>query len=395
MNSHDLIILGAGAAGLLCASEAAGRGLRVLVLEQGRRPAPKILVSGGGRCNFTNLNATPGNYVTSNPDFVVTALSQFSPRDFLKLVKDRAIPYHEKKDGQLFCDKSAKAILDLLVERAGEKGVVTLLSQKIEEVKKDGGVFIVRSNGETHSSSRLVVATGGLSWPQLGASDLGYQIATRFGHKIMETRPALVGLSFSPEEAERFKDLSGIHLKVGASCGEWNLEEDLMIAHKGLTGPVMLNASLYWEPGQEILVNWVPEYNVEKTFWQLMKDKAEGGRGKFRVWLSKRIPKRLADRLAWHAGARGAWATLPDDKLKNLARFIHAYRFTPDGTFGYGMAEVTRGGVDTRDISPRTMESLKVPGLYFIGEVLDVTGQLGGFNFQWAWASGYAAGQSL
>ncbi len=395
MKPYDVIILGGGAAGLMCAREAAARGRKVLVLEQNPKPAPKILVSGGGRCNFTNLHATPANYVTTNPSFVPAVFSRFTPKDFIALVQSRSIPYHEKKDGQLFCDKSAKDIIELLVTRAGEKGVQILLGQKVGEITHSEDSFIIRSSEEIFSAQRLVVATGGLSWPQLGASDLGFKIANQFGLKIIKPSPALVGLAFPEREMDRFKDLAGIHLRVGVSCGDWNLVEDLMITHKGLSGPVMLNASLYWNPGQEITVNWVPEFTVESTYDQLKKDRAAGGRGKFRVWFSERIPRRLAERIAWNAEARGAWSALSDERLLALARDIHAYRFIPAGTFGYRMAEVMKGGVDTREISRETMEAKKVPGLFFIGEVLDVTGQLGGFNFQWAWASGFVAGQAV
>jgi predicted Rossmann fold flavoprotein len=395
MNSYDVLILGGGAAGLMCAAEAAGQGRKVLVLEQSQKAAPKILVSGGGRCNFTNLHATPANYVSSNPAFVHHAFAKFTPKDFIALVESASIPYHEKKDGQLFCDNSAKAIIDLLVTRAQDKGVQMLLGQKVEEFSHAEGVFTVQAHGQSYSAPKLVVATGGLSWPQLGATDLGYRIAQRFDLKILEPSPALAGLTFPEREMERFKDLAGVHLRVGVSCGDWNLVEDLMITHQGLSGPVMLNASLYWEPGREITVNWIPEFTVESTFEKLKQDKAAGGRGKFRVWFSERIPRRLAERIAWNAEARGAWSALSDERLMALAQDIHAYRFTPSGTFGYRMAEVTRGGVDTREISRETMEAKKVPGLFFIGEVLDVTGQLGGFNFQWAWASGWAAGQAV
>lgn len=395
MKPYDVIILGGGAAGLMCAREAAARGRKVLVLEQNSKPAPKILVSGGGRCNFTNIHATPANYVTTNPDFVRSALARFTPKDFIALVQERSIPFHEKKDGQLFCDKSAKDIIELLVTRAKEKGVEILLGQKVGEITHSEGSFTVHSGDEIFTAPRLVVATGGLSWPQLGASDLGFKIARQFGLKVIDPSPALVGLTFPEREMARFKDLAGVHLRVGVSCGDWNLVEDLMITHKGLSGPVMLNASLYWKPGQEITVNWVPELTVESTYKQLKKDKAEGGRGKFRVWFSERIPRRLAERIAWNAEARGSWAALSDERLMALAQDIHAYRFVPAGTFGYRMAEVMKGGVDTREVSSKTMEARKVPGLFFIGEVLDVTGQLGGFNFQWAWASGYVAGQTV
>jgi len=395
VKTFGVVILGGGAAGLMCACEAGARGRKVLVLEQNQKPAPKILVSGGGRCNFTNLHVEASNYVTDNPGFVKAALSRFTPKDFIALVQDRSIPFHEKKDGQLFCDKSAKAIIELLVGRARNRGVEILLGQKVGEVAHSDGFFTVHTQGEAYKTPRLVVATGGLSWPQLGASDLGFKIARQFGLKVIEPSPALVGLAFPEREMERFKDLAGIHLTVGVTCGSWNSVDDIMITHKGLSGPVMLNASLYWKPGLEVVVNWIPEFTVEQTFQQLKKDKVEGGRGKFRVWLPTRLPKRLADRIAWNAGARGAWAALPDEVLLGLAKGLHAYRFVPAETFGYRQAEVTRGGVDTREVSPTTLESLKVPGLYFIGEVLDVTGQLGGFNFQWAWASGWACGQAV
>jgi predicted Rossmann fold flavoprotein len=395
MNTYDVIILGGGAAGLMCAAEAAVRGRKVLVLEQSRRPSPKILVSGGGRCNFTNIYVKPSNYISSNPGFVNTALSGFKPKNFIALVKEHRISYHEKKDGQLFCNKSAKDIIDLLVTRAETSGTKLLLNQKIEKVTHSGETFTVKTNDASYTASRLVVATGGLSWPQLGATDLGFQIANQFGLKIIEPSPALVGLNFQPREMSRFKDLAGIHLRVGVSCDKWNMEEDIMITHKGLSGPVILNASLVWEPGQEIIINWVPEFTAESTYRQLKKDKTAGGRGEFRRWFSERIPRRLADRIAWNAEARGSWAELSEERLLALATDIHAYRFVPAETFGYRMAEVMKGGVDTREFSPQTMECLKVPGLFFIGEVLDVTGQLGGFNFQWAWSSGWAAGQAL
>ena len=379
----------------MCAAEAAARGRKVLVFEQGQKPGPKILVSGGGRCNFTNIYAKPSNYYSSNPDFVKEALSGFKPKNFIAIVKERHISYHEKKDGQLFCDKSAKNIIELLVERAEVSGVKLLLNQKVQQVVHNNGNFTVKTETETYQANKLVVATGGLSWPQLGATDLGFQIAKQFGLKIIEPSPALVGLLFPPQEMTRFKDLAGIHLRVGVTCRSWHMEEDIMITHKGLSGPVILNASLVWEPGQEIIINWIPELTVESTYRQLKKDKAAGGRGEFRVWFSERIPRRLAERIAWNAEARGSWADLSDERLLALSNNIHAYRFIPADTFGYRMAEVMKGGVDTREFSAKTMECLKIPGLFFIGEVLDVTGQLGGFNFQWAWSSGWVCGRAV
>ena len=251
------------------------------------------------------------------------ALSKFTPKDFIALVEGRSIPYHEKKDGQLFCDKSAKAILDLLLARAQERGVRLLKEQKTQEVSLSDGIFTVKTQDAAYNAPRLVVATGGLSWPQLGATDLGFKIAQQFGLKVIDPSPALVGLTFPEREMARFEGLSGVHLRVGVSCGDWSLVEDLMITHKGLSGPVILNASLFWQPGKEITVNWVPELTVDSTYQQLLKDKKAVGRGKFRVWLSERIPRRLAERLAYHAGARGAWAKLPDETLRALAEDLH------------------------------------------------------------------------
>ncbi len=271
----------------------------------------------------------------------------------------------KKKTAQLFCDKSAKAIIELLVHRARERNVKILLDQKVGEISNSNGGFTVPSNGETYSAPRLVVATGGLSWPQLGASDLGFKIARQFGLNIMEPSPALAGLAFPEKELVRFEGLAGIHLNVSVACGAWKMQEDIMITHKGLSGPVMLNASLYWNPGMEITVNWVPELTVESTFEQLKKDRVEGGRGEFRIWLSERIPRRLAERLAWHAGARGAWPALNDGQLLTLSKTIHAYRFIPSDTFGYRMAEVMRGGLDTKEVSSKTMENTQGAGTFF------------------------------
>jgi len=265
----------------------------------------------------------------------------------------------------------------------------------VKQVEREGAGFVAKTSRGEIRAGRLVVATGGLSFPELGASDLGYRLAKRFGLEVVAPSPALVGMAFPGAEKKRFEGLAGIHLTVGVSCGAWNRVDDLMITHKGLSGPVILNASLAWEPGREISVNWVPDRTTEQTFEQLKRDRKTGGRGSFRVFLEKRIPKRLADRLAWHAGAKGAWRELSDEALKTLAKTLHDDRFIPSGTFGYKEAEVTRGGVDTREISSKTMEYAKVPGLYFIGEVLDVTGELGGFNLQWAWSSGWAAGQAV
>jgi predicted Rossmann fold flavoprotein len=393
MSVHDVIILGAGASGLFCAAEAAFRGRKVLVIDHQPQPGRKILVSGGGRCNFTNLHAGPGHYLSSNPDFVRSALSRFGAQEFLQRVQACRIPYHEKKEGQLFCDGSAREILQMLLATAESKGVNLECGFGVLGVDRDAEGFVVSGPGGCRRASKLVVATGGLSWPALGATDLGLRIARQFGLAVVEPAPALVGLAFPGGEKERFEGLAGIHLRVGFVCGKHEWHDDIMITHKGLSGPVVLNASLAWEPGLEVAVNWAPERDEPQTLDLLKRDRVGGGRGQVRDWLMRRIPKRLVDRIAWHAGARGAWTSLPDDTLESISRSFHSYRFIPSGTFGYKEAEVTRGGVDTHELSSKTMEAIKVPGLYFVGEVMDVTGQLGGFNLQWAWSSGWAAGQ--
>jgi hypothetical protein len=259
---------------------------------------------------------------------------------------------------------------------------------------KDGSFAVDTSSGE-FTAPKLVVATGGMSYPTLGVSDLGLRIARHFDLKVIETFPALVGFAFPGKEQARFEGLAGVHLEAAVSCGGREWMDGLLITHKGISGPAVLNASLDWEPGSEIAINWVPEVSLEDTFKQLKVDKAAGGRGKYRTWFSHRLPRRLADRIAWNAEARGSWAALSEQKLLALAKDIHEYRFIPSGTFGYKQAEVMRGGVDTRELSRETMECRKRPGLFFTGEVMDVTGRLGGFNLQWAWSSGYAAGQAV
>ncbi|MFI5355551.1 MAG: NAD(P)/FAD-dependent oxidoreductase, partial [Desulfobaccales bacterium] len=321
--------------------------------------------------------------------------SRFTQKDFIKRVQAAGIPYHEKTQGQLFCDHKSSDILNLLLGAVEKNGAKIECLTQVLGVQKDGRDYVVTTDRETYRAPSLVVATGGLSWPTLGATDLGYRLAQQFGLTVLPTSPALVGFIFPEQEQERFKDLAGVHLKVGLECGAFKSTDDLMITHVGLSGPVILNATLDWEPGTPIVINWVTASTVEKTFQQLLEDKKAGGKGKIKDWLREAIPRRLADRLAYNAGARGNWTALPQDVLRKLAQDLHSYRFTPADTVGYKQAEVTRGGVDTRELSRETMESTKNPGLFLIGEVMDVTGQLGGFNFQWAWASAYCAGQAV
>jgi len=395
MTSCDVLILGAGASGLMCAATAAERKKKVVVLDHTTLPARKVLASGGGRCNFTNLDTHLSHYVTANPHFVREALKRYAPKDFIHLLKRRGIQFREKKDGQLFCETGAKKIVQMLVERAIEGGVDLRNGVVLQDVAFAEGRFTVTTDGEAFEALRLVVATGGLSYPALGASDLGYRLAGQFGHEVVPPSPGLVGLTFNEKDQERFKGLEGIHLRVGLSVRGRELEDDLMLTHTGLSGPVILDASLIWDPGERLVINWVPGHGVETTYEQLMKDKKKGGKGIVKPWFLEAVPKRLAERLAWHAGARGNWTALSEDVLWALANAIHADSLVPAETAGYDKAEVTRGGVDTHQINPTTMESRKRPGLFFAGEVLDVTGRLGGFNLQWAWTSGFIAGQSV
>ncbi len=380
VRSFDVIVLGAGAAGLMAALQAGRRGRKVALLEKSGRPGAKILVSGGGRCNFTNLGAGAGNYVSGNPHFCKSALARFTPADFLALVRGHGIPYHEKKAGQLFCDRAARDILDMLLAECGRAGVELFTSCEPLSVERRDG-FVVETRSGAFRGQSLVVATGGLSFPRLGASDFGHALARRFGLKTVDTAPALDGFRLAPGDQETFRELSGVSCDAEVQCGKARFRESLLFTHLGLGGPAALQASLYWEAGREIRVNFLPAWDgpgLEKAL--------EGaGPGGPRALLSRTLPRRLAaaaERLP--RGRRGPSA---------LAAWLRGLPLVPLGTVGYSRAEVTRGGVDTGELSSRSMESRRVPGLYFVGEVVDVTGWLGGYNFQWAWASGWAAGQ--
>jgi predicted Rossmann fold flavoprotein len=385
--NFDVIVLGGGAAGLMCAIEAGKRGRRVAVLESNDRIGRKILISGGGRCNFTNVDCSPDNFLSENPNFCKSALARYTPQDFIALVEKHGIAYHEKTLGQLFCDTSAREITDLLERECRESGVAIFLSMHVQEVSKPDG-FVVRAGDNEFHAPALVVATGGLSIPKMGATPFGYDLARQFGLKICETRPALVPLTLSAADCKRYCDLSGLSASVIARANGHPFREKMLITHRGLSGPAILQASSYWRKPQPITIDLAPNKNLTAP---LRVPDAPRNLSTAKVAFRTSLPQRLADRWLEH-NAPAKWTNQGIDQLEHLA---HNWQVTPIGTVGYEKAEVTAGGVDTNELSSKTMESRKVAGLYFIGEVVDVTGHLGGFNFQWAWSSGYSAGQAV
>lgn len=385
--SFDAIILGGGAAGLMCAIEAGKRGKCVAVLERAASLGKKILISGGGRCNFTNIHCGPENFICTNPHFSKSALARYTPADFIALIEKHGIQYHEKKLGQLFCDRSARDILNLLEDECKAATVSVFPGMKIEEVSRPSE-FVVRTASTDFRAPVLVVATGGLSIPKLGATSFGYELARQFGVKIRNPWPGLVPLVFSSEDHQHFCDLTGVAADVIASCDGQRFREKLLITHRGLSGPAILQISSYWSSGKPIVIDLAPEREAVSAFEDRTLPR---NASTLRAELRKFMPIRLADRwLELHRLA--SWA---NQALRDFDKQLHSWTVMPAGTEGYDKAEVTAGGIDTDELSPKTMECRKVPGLYFIGEVVDVTGQLGGFNFQWAWASGAAAGRAL
>jgi predicted Rossmann fold flavoprotein len=383
----DAIILGAGAAGLMCAIEAGRRGRRVAVLEHSDRPGKKILISGGGRCNFTNLNCTPENFLSANPHFAKSALARYTPADFIALIEKHKIPYHEKKLGQLFCDHSARDILAMLLAECDAVGAEIVVNTSIHGISH-ADKFLVRTNHAEYCAPALVVATGGLSIPKIGATAFGYELARQFGIRVRDPWPGLVPIVFDSEDRKHFADLAGISAEVVAECNEAEFREKLLFTHRGLSGPAILQASSYWKNGDAIRVDLAPGRIVTEG----LRDRGSArSANALRLELRKALPSRLADRwLDLHPP--GNWTNVG---LAAFERQTHQWEIVPGGTEGFEKAEVTAGGVDTDELSAKTMESRRVPGLFFIGEVVDVTGQLGGFNFQWAWASGAAAGRAL
>jgi predicted Rossmann fold flavoprotein len=389
-SNYDVIILGAGAAGLMCAGVAGKRGHAVLVLEQARHPGEKIRISGGGRCNFTNLHTTPANFLSDNPRFCHSALSGYTQHDFIALVETYGIAWHEKTRGQLFCDGSSRQIIDMLREEC--RNAQLRLGVRISAIAKNEGGFVVTTDQGEFRCRSLVVATGGPSIPKMGASGFGYRIAEQFGLRIVPPRAALVPLTFEAAMLVRFKDLSGISVDASVSCGKTRFDEALLFTHRGLSGPAILQISSYWRAGEEIVIDMAPVADVLALLKQLRRDHP---RQELATALAGFLPKRLAQMVADGIGGPARLADFPDKLLSNVAAAVKAWRVRPNGTEGYRTAEVTLGGVDTTELSSKTFEAKTVPGLYFIGEVVDVTGHLGGFNFQWAWSSGHAAGRHV
>jgi predicted Rossmann fold flavoprotein len=392
MEQFDVAIVGAGAAGMMCAIEAGRRGRRVLLLDHAAKPGEKIRISGGGRCNFTNIHAAPKNFLSENPHFCVSAVKRFTAADFVARVEKRGVAYHEKTLGQLFCDGSSKEIIDMLVDDCREAGVVMRLSTSVEQVEKTAGGFTLATSNGAVACASLVIATGGKSIPKMGATDFAYRIARQFGLAIVEPRPALVPLTFSGELLEEMKALSGVSADAIVSCGQASFREALLFTHRGLSGPSILQISSYWREGGEIVIDLAPDTDV---FAALKTARQANGKQAPQTALAEFLPKRLADWIAQRAGAEGRLGDYSDAKLKTLAGAVSEWRVKPAGSEGWRTAEVTLGGVDTSGLSSKTMETKSVSGLYFIGEAVDVTGWLGGYNFQWAWSSGWAAGQAV
>jgi hypothetical protein len=385
--TFDAIVLGAGAAGLMCAIEAGKRGRRVCLQDHAPRIGKKILISGGGRCNFTNLDCAPENFISANPHFAKSALARYTPADFMALVAKHSIACHEKTLGQLFCDGSAQQILAMLEEECRRAGVRIIAGAEIREVSRPGH-FVVRSDRDELHAPVLVVATGGLSIPKLGATGFGYELARQFGLRVELCRPALVPLLFDAQDRERWCDLAGVSLGVAAAIGRHRFAEKMLITHRGLSGPAILQLSSYWRPPEAIVLDLAP---AREVFTPMLAQSSGRDLASARAALRQALPARFADR--WlAANSPENWS---NRSLAELERRLHHWEIIPADTEGYEKAEVTAGGVDTGELSAKTMESHKLPGLYFIGEVVDVTGQLGGFNFQWAWSSGFCAGQAV
>lgn len=392
--NYDVIIIGAGAAGLFCAGELVQKGKSVLVLEKNKKPGLKILISGGGRCNFTNLAVGPEHYVSENPHFCKSALRQFSSEDFINLVRGAKIAFYEKTLGQLFCKRSSKEILQLLLDRCQSKKHKLMTECLVKEVQKQEDHFVVKTQHGSFSASSLVVATGGLSFKKLGASDLGYEIAKQFGHSVVSLRPALDGFVWDKENKKYFSKIAGVSLLATVTVGKKQFSENILFTHLGLSGPAILKASLYWEPGKTVQINFIPELH---DFAQQLKSAQEKHpKMKLKNFLQQHLPESFVSVLLEKLKLPETFFhSLKVTEREALFQCLSQFSFTPPKTVGYEKAEVTKGGVNVKEVSSKTMESQLVPGLFFIGEVLDVTGLLGGYNFQWAWSSAFVAARSI
>lgn len=393
MSHFDTIIIGAGAAGLMAAARAGRQGKSVLLIDHSDKIGEKIRISGGGRCNFTNIHTSPANFISSNPHFCKSALSRYTPKDFIALVESYNIAYHDKGRGQLFCDYKATQIIDMLMTECDISHVTFWTGTEVHGVDKTDDGFDIKTNNGLATSSALVIATGGLSIPKIGATSFGYRIAEQFGHQIIPTRAGLVPLTFTDAISKLCAELTGLSVDPSVvTSAKTKFEEALLFTHRGLSGPVILQISSYWREGSSISVNLVPHLNALDWLKAARKDHPKK---MLRSVLDNLLPERLATALATLSGHDGQMANLPDKKLSDVAGLLNNWTLTPAGTEGYRTAEVTLGGIDTSDISSKDFQSKLVPGLYFVGEVLDVTGHLGGFNFQWAWSSGFCCGESL
>jgi predicted Rossmann fold flavoprotein len=389
MHDYDVVVVGAGAAGMMCAAQAGRRGRRTLLIEHYPILGEKIRISGGGRCNFTNVGAGPANYLSQNLDFCRSALARYTPGHFLRLVESHGIAYHEKKLGQLFCDDTAVAIIRMLKAECDRGHVEWRMPCAVDGVTREGDRCVVATPQGAVRCASLVVATGGLTVPKIGATPFGYRIAEQFGLRVVAPRPALVPLAFAPDALARYGDLSGISVDAEVACNGGRFRENLLFTHRGLSGPAILQVSSYWDGRAPLSIDLLPDADAREWL-----DGGSGSDASLPNVLADRLPKRFAQQWCAAHAVTGSMRELGRERLRDIAARLHRWEVLPSGTLGYNKAEVTLGGVDTRDLSSKTLAATAVPGLYFIGEVVDVTGWLGGYNFQWAWASGHAAGQA-
>ena len=383
----DTIIIGGGAAGLMCAIEAVKRGRKVLLIEHNDQIGKKILISGGGRCNFTNQSVSSDNFISVNPHFCKSALARYTPNDFVRLIEKHNIMYHEKTLGQLFCDRGAEQIVEMLLKECNAVGVEILLNCEVKNISKSIS-FSLETSLELFECETLVIASGGLSIPKIGASNFGFNVAQKFGLNIIEPLPALVPLLFSKEQLKSYNHLSGISLEAIVTCNEQSFEENMLFTHRGLSGPAILQISSYWNEGDLLSINFFPKESVENILWENQQSKISLG-----TLLTRYLPKRFVEIWCEQFPLTKPMNQWNQNELNILAEYLSSWNVSPSGTGGFEKAEVTRGGIDTNELSSKTMEAKSVKGLFFVGEVVDVTGWLGGYNFQWAWSSGFAAGQ--